>query len=111
MPSYTELADTAKDRVISAISQVQDLTVSAVESASKAVGRLIPSLPALPLADQVPAPKDVVETTFSFVEDLIDSQKKYALAVLDALTPITDKVAPNAKAGKAKSRAKAATAA
>jgi hypothetical protein len=97
MPEYTQLVSDAGDRVISTIRQAQDAAVSAVSQVSGTVGTLIPELPATPVTSNIPAPRYFVETYFDFAEELLKSQKQYALALVKALEPVTAKFLPNAK--------------
>jgi hypothetical protein len=41
----------------------------------------------LPFADQLPDPKAVLESSFGFAEELLTTQKDFALKVVDAMTP------------------------
>jgi hypothetical protein len=47
----------------------------------------MPELDSVPFMDQLPDPKAVVESTFGFVEDLLVTQKDFALKVVDVVTP------------------------
>ena len=41
----------------------------------------------MPFVDSLPNPKAVVEASFGFVEELLATQKDFALKVVDAVTP------------------------
>jgi hypothetical protein len=97
MPEYSTLVSGAGDRVISTIKTAQDAAVSAVSQVSGTVGTLIPELPSTPVTASIPSPRTFVETYFDFAEELLKSQKQYALALVKALEPVTGKVLPNAK--------------
>ena len=103
--SYLEMVDKAGDQAISALKQAEDAVVSVVGQASDFVGGIIPELPALPLSEQIPAPKEFVETSFGFVEKLVAAQKKYTLALLKALEPVTGKVYANSNGRKTRKAA------
>ena len=109
MREYTKIASDAGDRVISTIKQAQDAAVSAVSTVSGTLGNYIPELPATPVTGNIPNPKAFVETYFDFVEELLKSQKRYALELLKALEPVTSKVLPNAKARRNGKKAAATT--
>ena len=47
----------------------------------------LPELEAMPFVDQLPDPKAMVESSFGFVEELLGTQKDFALKVVDAMTP------------------------
>jgi hypothetical protein len=107
MAELTTLVNKAGDRVISAVKQAQDLTVAAVSTVTETIGNLLPDLPTLPFAEQIPAPKELVKTTFSLADKWLDAQKSYALDLADALAPVTGKVIPNGRSRKSGTTAKA----
>jgi hypothetical protein len=47
----------------------------------------MPELDSLPFADQLPSAKAVVESSFGFAEELLGTQKDFAIKVVDAVTP------------------------
>jgi hypothetical protein len=107
MPKYTDLATKTGDRVLSLIGDAQDAVVSAVSSVSSFVGSVIPELPALPLAENVPAPRELVDDYFSFAEKALKQQKTYAKDLTKALEPISEKFLSSKKAVKAAPKAAA----
>lgn len=107
MPSYTEAASKAGDRVIAALGSAQDRYISAVSTVSQTIGGYIPELPALPLTDKIPSPAEIVETTFDLWQQALKSQKEYALDLLKAVAPVTEKVAPAVKMSKPRRKAPA----
>ena len=100
MPQYSTLASEAGDRVISTIKTAQELAVSAVSQVSNTVGGVIPSIPLKPITDLLPHPADLTKTYFDFAEELLKTQKAYALDIIHALEPVTGKVLPNGKSRK-----------
>ena len=93
MAKYTDLATKTGDRVLSLIGDAQGAVVSAVSTVSSAIGSVIPELPAVPLAENVPAPRELVDDYFSFAERALKQQKTYA----KDLEPISAKIIPNGK--------------
>jgi hypothetical protein len=89
---YTAVAEKAADRVISGIKQAQDLTVNAVTTVTGLVGGFLPELPSLPFATKLPQPEQVVKTYFSIAEDVLKTNKQYALSLVQAIQPVTAKV-------------------
>ena len=64
--------------------------VDAVGAWAKTIEGIVPatpSIPALPLAEGIPTPAQIVTETFAFVEKLIASQREFALQVLAAAAP------------------------
>ena len=90
MPSKTADPTTVfTDAVIAGVKQTQELAFSGitmwVDFAGKAFS--MPELDALPFVDQLPSPKAVVESSFGFAEELLVTQKDFALKVVDVVTP------------------------
>jgi hypothetical protein len=108
MADYTKIVDRAGDSAVSALKQAEDVVVSALSQASDFVGGMLPEIPELPMSDAIPAPKALVETTFGLIEKLLDAQKEYTLALVNALDPITSKVLPASKPRKTTKKAAAA---
>jgi hypothetical protein len=106
MAKYSEAVSQAGDRVLSLIGDAQDAVVKSVSSVSQLVGSVIPDLPALPLSDAIPAPRELVDEGFSFAERVLKQQKGYATDLVKAFEPISTKVIANGKKTK-KAAAKA----
>jgi hypothetical protein len=102
MAKYSEYGD----RVLSLIGDAQGAVVKSVSTVSEFVGSVIPDLPTLPLTDAIPAPREVVDESFSFAERALKQQKSYATDLVKAVEPITSKVIANGKKSK-KTAAKA----
>ena len=77
------------EAIMSGVKQSQELAYSGitmwVDFAGKAFS--MPELEALPFVDQLPSPKAVVESSFGFAEELLGTQKDFAIKVVDAVTP------------------------
>jgi hypothetical protein len=75
------------DAFIAGVKQTQELAFSGltawVELAGK--GFTVPQLDALSFVDTLPSPKTVIETSFGFAEELLATQKDFAVKVVDAL--------------------------
>lgn len=95
--SYTSVAEKAADRVLGGVKQAQELTINAVSTVTGIVGGFLPELPTLPLASKLPQPEQVVKTGFSIAEDVLKTNKQYALQLVQAFQPITSKVVPAAR--------------
>ena len=77
------------DAVIASVKQSQELATSGINVWVDLAGKTftVPSLDALPFADPVPNPSDVVEASFGFAEELLATQKELATKVVDAVAP------------------------
>lgn len=112
MNEYTNTITKAQDRVLAGVKQVEDLVVTGVSTAAESVGNVIPdSLPKMTWISRFPAPAELVNAYFSFAEGLLEANRHYALALVDAVRPVTTKVLPSSmtrKATTAKRTAKSA---
>ena len=88
----------AQENLLGAITGAQSAAISAVSTVTETVAGFLPSLPEIPFAKAVPAPAQVIENGFSFVERLVASQKSYALELAKAVSPLTSKVGVNGTA-------------
>jgi hypothetical protein len=72
--------------VLSTISKSQAAVVDAIETWASAIQSIKPDLPQVnvPFADKLPAPQDVVASTYDFAEQLLASQRKFAEDLLKA---------------------------
>ena len=77
------------DAVIAGVKQSQEVAFSGISLWMDFAGKAftLPELESVPFVDQLPNPKAVVESSFSFAEELIATQKDFALKVVDAVTP------------------------
>jgi hypothetical protein len=90
MPSKTADPTTVfTDAFIAGVKQTQELAYSGltawVELAGK--GFTMPELETLPFVDSMPSAKDLVETSFAFAEELLATQKDFAIKVIGTITP------------------------
>ena len=79
------------DAVIAGVKQTQELAFSGISLWIDFAGKTfsMPELEALPFVDQLPSPKAVVESSFGFAEELLNTQKDFAIKVVDAVAPAT----------------------
>src|SRR3954447_13693802 len=92
MPSKTaDPTAVFTDAVIAGVKQTQEVAFSGISLWMDFAGKAftLPELEAVPFVDQLPSPKAVVETGFGFAEELLTTQKDFALKVLEAMTPAT----------------------
>ena len=79
-------------QIIDSIRKSQDAVVDAHRTWAEAVHSLTPSLPvsAVPFADKLPKPRDLVEDAFDFAAQLLAAQRKFAEDVLQVTTSVVD---------------------
>ena len=77
------------DAVIAGVKQSQEVAFSGLSLWLDFAGKAftLPELESLPFVDQLPDPKSLVESSFGFAEELLGTQKDFALKVVDAVTP------------------------
>jgi hypothetical protein len=77
------------DAILAGVKQSQELAFSGISLWFDFAGKAftLPELDSLPFVDQLPSPKDVVESSFGFAEELLGTQKDFAIKVVDAVTP------------------------
>ena len=81
------------DAVIAGVKQGQEVAFSGISMWMEFAGKAftLPELESVPFVDQfvdqLPSPKTVVESTFGFAEELLVTNKDFAIKVVDAVTP------------------------
>ena len=88
MANATEMITGLEDQVLETVKQGQEAVVKAVRTWADASKNLIPDLPPLPFADQLPNTSEIVENTFAFADKLLASQREFVAAILDAVKPV-----------------------
>src|SRR4051794_38427652 len=95
MNEYTTTIAKAQDKVLDTVKQVEDVIVTGVATAAESIGNEIPdSTPKMTWMSNFPAPADLVNAYFSFAEGLVEANRHYSLALLDAVRPVTTKLLP-----------------
>jgi hypothetical protein len=90
----TEYTQAAQEQTLKAIRQSQQAVVEAVRTWASAIEKAVPETPALPFAEQLPSPREVVQTSFEFAEQLLKTQREFAESVLAAAAPVLEPKAP-----------------
>ena len=114
MANATEMITSLEDQVLETVKQGQEAVVKAVRTWADASKSLIPDLPPLPFADQLPNTTEIVENAFAFADKLLASQREFIAAILDAAKPVygaADKAVKNGGPAKATPAAKTTAAA
>jgi hypothetical protein len=90
MPTKTsETTSALTDAVVSSVKQGQELAISGLNAWVDVAGKAfsIPKIDTLPFADVLPNAREVVEASFGFAEELLATQKEFAIKVVDAVSP------------------------
>ena len=114
MANATDMITGLEDQVLETVKQGQEAIVKAVRTWADASKNLIPDLPPLPFADQLPNTTEIVENAFAFADKLLASQREFVAAVLEAAKPVygaADKATKNGTQAKPAPAAKTSAAA
>jgi hypothetical protein len=88
MATATDMFTGLEEQVLETVKQGQEAIVKAVRTWADASKNLIPDLPPLPFADQLPNVSELVENSFAFADKIMASQREFAAAILDAAKPV-----------------------
>lgn len=81
-----------QDQVINAISSVNEPLTVAVTLAVSYVVEKAPQIPAVPFAEKIPTPKELINNQAKFASKLVTTNKTVALSVAAAAQPLTDQL-------------------
>lgn len=81
-----------QDKIISTIADAKTPVANAVSTVVDFVVERVPEVPALPFADQIPTPKELIENQAKFASKLVTTNKSVALAAAKAAAPLTDQL-------------------
>jgi len=81
------------ETVMAGMKQGQELAFSGLSAWADFAGKAftLPSLEALPMMDSVPSPKEFVEASFGFAEELLASQKEFAIKFVETMATASAK--------------------
>jgi uncharacterized membrane protein YebE (DUF533 family) len=94
MPSKTADPTTlVTDTVLASMKQGQELAFSGLSAWADLAGKAftLPSFETLPMMDAVPSPKDFIEASFGFAEEILASQKEFAVKLVDTMVAAAPK--------------------
>jgi hypothetical protein len=103
MPTtVSDYAQTAQEQALKTVQQSQQAIVDAVKAWANAVEKTLPDVPALPYADELPQPKEIVQTSFEFAGQLLKLQQQFLESIVEAASPVLGKASePVKSSGKA----------
>lgn len=98
----TTFQDTLTARTLTAVKTAQDIAVDATKTVADVVTPYLPSFDALPFAEKLPAPAEVVEKAFDLTTVVLAGVRNVAVEATKAWTQASPKAsAPKASAPKA----------
>ena len=87
--NITKQVDEAADQVVSLLEQAQEATAGVVASVSETVANYLPELG---LGELFLSPTDAVDTSYKVSGKFIDASHKAVTSLIEAVSPITDKI-------------------
>jgi len=79
-----------QDQILDTIHKSQEAVTDAIRTWAETVQSITPSLPvpAVPFADKLPKPGELVSSAYDFAEQLLAAQRKFAEDVIAATAPV-----------------------
>ena len=90
-PVLEKLTD-VQTQVIDALTMVKEPVTNGISTVVEFVIDRFPSVPAMPFAEKIPTPKEIIDNQYKFAKSVIDTNKDIALSAAKAAAPLTDKV-------------------
>ena len=87
-------------QVVDALKSTKDPVSDGVATVVEFVTERVSSIPAMPFADQIPTPKEVIDNQYKFVRSLTETNKSIAVGVADAAAPLTNQILDRKPAAK-----------
>jgi hypothetical protein len=80
-----------QNEVLNTVRKSQESVIDALKTWVETVQSITPKVPAvdMPFADKLPKPEEVVASAYDFAEQLLASQRKFAVEVLKATSALT----------------------
>jgi hypothetical protein len=88
MPTKTADATSAiTDAFVTSVKQGQELAFSGITAWVDLTGKAfsLPKVEGLPFADAIPNPREIVEAGFGFAEELLATQKEFAMKLVESI--------------------------
>jgi hypothetical protein len=89
MPTKTSDTTSAMtDAIVTGVKQSQELAFSGINAWVDFTGKAfsMPKAEALPFADSIPNPREFVEAYFGFVEELLATEKDFAIKLVETVS-------------------------
>ena len=91
---YAQAAQTAQEQALKSIRETQQAIVEAVRTWADSIEKTTPASSALPFAEELPSPQEIVQTSFGFAEQLLKAQREFAENLITAAAPVIEKSQP-----------------
>ena len=79
-----------QEQILSIVRKSQEVALDTLKTWVETVQSITPKIPSVdvPFADRLPTPHDVVASSYSFAEQMLKNQKKFADEVLEVTSPL-----------------------
>ena len=81
-----------QDQIVGALALAKEPVTKGVTTVVDFVTQNISTVPALPFAEYLPTPQELVNNQYRFAKQVIDTQKDVALSVAKAVAPLTNQL-------------------
>jgi hypothetical protein len=81
-----------QDQIIDTLAKTKAPVTNAVSTVVGYVVDRVPTVPAVPFAEQIPTPKELIDNQAKFAAKLVSTNKSVALAAAEAAAPLTDQL-------------------
>lgn len=81
-----------QDQIIETLAKTKAPVSNAVSTFVGYVVERVPQVPAVPFAEQIPTPKELIDNQAKFASKLVTTNKSVALAAAKAAAPLTDQL-------------------
>ena len=83
----TEATSALTEAIVSGVKQSQELAFNGITAWVDLTGKAFtaPNTDALPFVESLPNPRDMIESSFGLFEELLATQKEFAIKVVDAV--------------------------
>lgn len=105
MSTVLDRVTEVQDQIITALADTKAPVANAVSTVVDYVVERVPEVPALPFAEQLPTPKELIDNQAKFATKLVSTSKSVALAAAKAAAPLTDQLLDRTSLAAAKAAA------
>ena len=81
-----------QDRIVTVLSNVKQPVTSAVGNVVEFVLDRVPEVPALPFAEKLPTPLELIDNQAKFASKVVTTSKSVAVSAAKAASPLTDQL-------------------
>lgn len=92
MSTVIDQLNDLQTKILDTLENVQEPVVDTVKQVADKVEGRVPELPTVPGADKLPPAGELVDNQFDFIVKVLDQQRAFVQALLDAVRPVATKL-------------------